>query len=90
MEQVALTKKEKSRGKELLDIMYGNSIIFNCMDIDKMDVAEAKRVWRLLESYLPLVASMASSRKRDMKHIEVLNAMHYLQKKADGGKVDER
>ena len=90
MEQMALTEREKNRGKKLLDIMYGNSLIFNCMDIDKMDVAEAKRVWRLLEPYRPLVASKASRRKRDMKHIDVLKAMHMVQQKAEGGNVNER
>ena len=85
MEQMALTKREKNRGKELLETLYRNSPIFNRMDIDKMDVAEAKRVWRILEPYRPLVASRASSKKGDMTHIDVLKAMHEVQKKAEGG-----
>ena len=85
MEQVALTEREKNRGLELLDIMYGNSLIINRMDIDKMDIAEAKRVWRMLEPHRPLVASRASSKKGDMTHIDVLKAMHEVQKKAEGG-----
>ena len=85
MEQMDLTKREMVRGRELLDIMYGNSIIFNRMDIDKMDVAEAKRVWRMLKPHRSRVASKASRRKADMKEIDVLNAMSYLQKKAEGG-----
>jgi len=90
MEQMVLTEKEKNRGKELLDIMYGNSLIVNRMDIDEMDVAEAKRVWRMLKPYRPLVASRASRRKTDMKEIDVLKAMHELQQKAEGGNVNER
>ena len=90
MEQMALTEKEKVRGKRLLDIMYGNSLIVNRMDIDEMDIAEAKRVWKLLKPYRPLVASRASRRKRDMKEIDVLKAMHELQQKAEGGNIDER
>ena len=85
MEQVGLTKSEKLKGSRLVDKMYRNSIIINCMDIDNMDIAEAKRVWRLVEPYRRLVASRASGRKGDMKHIEVLNVMHRLQKKAEGG-----
>jgi len=50
-----------------------------------MDVAEAKRVWRMVKSHLPLVASRASSRKGDMKHIDVLKVMHEIQQKAEGG-----
>ena len=88
MGQVALTKREEDRGRELLNIMYGNSIIVNCMDIDKMDVAEAKRVWRMLEPHRKVVASRASSRKGDTTHIDVLNAMRVLQKKAEGGNVN--
>ena len=90
MMQETLTESERKRGKQLLDIMYGNSLIVNRMDIDEMDVAEAKRIWRLLEPYRPLVASMASRRKTDMKHIDVLKAMHEVQQKAEGGNVDER
>ena len=90
MEQVGLTKSEKLKGSRLVDKMYRNSIIINCMDIDNMDIAEAKRVWRLVEPYRRSVASRASGRKVDMKHIEVLNAMHRLQKKAEGSNVDER
>lgn len=54
MMQETLTEREKNRGKELLDIMYGNSLIVNRMDIDEMDVAEAKRVWRMLGPIAPL------------------------------------
>ena len=90
MEQMALTEKEKNQGKKLLETLYRNSPIFNRMDIDQMDVAEAKRVWRMLEPHRPLVASRASRRKRDMKEIDVLKAMHELQQKAEGGNVDGR
>ena len=85
MEQMALTKREKDKGRKLHDLLYSNSPTFSRMDIDKMDVAEAKRVWRLLEPYRPLVASMASKNKVDMKHIDVLNLMREIQDKANGG-----
>ena len=85
MMQGALTERERSRGRELLDIMYGNSLIFNCMDIDKMDVPEAKRVWRMLEPHLAIVASRASGKKRDVKHLDVLKAMQLIQAKVEGG-----
>lgn len=88
MMQEALTKREKNRGKELLDIMYGNSIIFNRMDIDKMDVPEAKRIWRMLGPHLAIVASRASGSKIDVKHLDVLTAMQLIQAKAKGGNVN--
>ena len=85
MEQVALTEREKNRGLELLDIMYGNSTVFSRMDIDKMDVTEAKRIWRLLAPLRPLVAFRASGKKRDTKQIDILNLMREIQDKAEGG-----
>ena len=88
MEQVALTEREKDRGRKLLDILYSNSPTFSRMDIDKMDVAEAKRIWRTLEPYRPIVASRASGKKRDTKHIDVLNLMREIQDKAEGGNVN--
>ena len=90
MEQMVLTEREKNQGKKQLKTLYRNSPIFNRMDIDKMDVAEAKRIWRMLEPHLPIVASRASGRKRDMKHLTVLKMMQLIQKKAEGGNVDER
>ena len=85
MEQVALTEREKKRGKELIKILYDNSPIFSYMDIDKMDVAEAERIWRILEPHLLIVASKSSRKKRDMKHLNVLSMMQLIQAKAKGG-----
>ena len=90
MMQKALTESERKRGKQLLDIIYRNSPIFNCMDIDAMSDAEAKKIWRMLEPHLPIVASRASGRKRDMKHHTVLKTMQLIQKKAGEGGLNER
>ena len=90
MEQMVLTEREKNQGKKQLKTLYRNSPIFNRMDIDDMSVAEAKRIWRTLESHLPIVASKVSGRKKDMKHHTVLKMMQLIQKKAEGGEVDER
>ena len=87
---MVLTKKEKNRGRKQLKTLYSNSPIFNRMDIDDMSVEEAKRIWRTLGPHLPIVASKVSGRKRDMKHHTVLKMMQLIQKKANGGEVDER
>ena len=87
---MVLTKKEKKKGKEILAMLYNTHPILIRSKIDKMDVEKAKRWWRLLEPRRPFVASMASRRKRDMKHLTVLKMMQLIQKKAEGGNVDER
>ena len=86
MDQVALTEREKVRGKQLLDIIYRNSPIFSQMDIDDMSIDEAKRIWKMLEPHLPIVASKASGRKEDMKHLSALKVMQLIKRKAEGGK----
>ena len=86
MDQVALTESEKKRGKQLLDIIYGNSPIFSHMDIDAMSLPEAQKIWRMLESHLPIVASRASGRKADVKHLSVLKVLQLIKQKAEGGR----
>lgn len=85
MEQMALTERERDRGRKQLKTLYTNSPTFSRMEIDDMSVEEAKRIWRTLEPYRPLVASKASGKKRDMKHIDVLKLMREIQDKAKGG-----
>jgi len=86
MEQMALTERERNRGRKQLKTLYTNSPTFTRMEIDDMSVEEAKRIWRTLEPYRPIVASMASKNKVDMKHIDVLNLMREIQDKAEGGR----
>ena len=90
MMQEALTERERNQGRKQLKTLYRNSPIFNRMDIDDMSVEEAKRIWRTLGPHLPTVASWASGKKKDVKHLDVLTAMQLIQKKAEGGNVDER